>query len=190
MDSTKTIIAGFVMMIVGLMVLSTVASSVWVNTGATSHVINESHDIGSLYNNTDNHTYSAAYPATYNTSTRVFLTQLGAACSEGGGKWVSGSVAMVNATGYNINSGNWTVDYANQNIAILNTTNTDKTLGGSFAITNTTLWTYDYYPSNYVCNGFGRQMMNLIPGFLGLALLIGAIAMFYSVMREQGLAGI
>jgi hypothetical protein len=190
MESIKTLIMGFVMILVGLMILGTVASSVWTTTYGTTRVVNETHDIGRLYNNTDNSSYSPKYPAVYNLSTRVFMNQMGAQCLEGGGRWVSGSFSMVNITGATINSGNWTVDYANQNIAILNTTDTDKTLGGSFAITNNTLWTYSYFPREYMCSGFGRTMLNLVPGFFGLALLLGGIAMFYKIARDEGIANL
>ena len=176
----KTLIGAFVMLIVGLMILGTVAGSVWNLTAKTNHVTNESHNMASLWNNTDNSTLAAG---------RITLAQNGAQC-DSGGKWESGSFSMVNATGATVNSGNYTIDYSAQTIRLKNTTDTDKTLGGSFAITNTSLWTYNYYPNDYMCNSFGRSMLNIVPGFIGLALLIGAIAMFYTVMKEQGLDNI
>lgn len=55
---------------------------------------------------------------------------------------------------------------------------------------NLTYYSYDYCADSYVNIGWGRTMLNLVPGFFGLALLAMGIGLFYKVMKNEKLIDI
>jgi len=57
------------------------------------------------------------------------------------------------------------------------------------SLDNVTLFDYTYCPDEYLSEGWNRNILNLVPGFFAIALLMISITLFYSVMRNEGLLG-
>ncbi len=57
--------------------------------------------------------------------------------------------------------------------------------GGNNGSANTTVFDYDYCPDDYLNSTFGRSVLNTVPGFFALALLGVALWLFYMVFREN-----
>ena len=53
------------------------------------------------------------------------------------------------------------------------------------SVSNRTTLTYQTCPDAYVA-GWGRTIMNLIPGFFALAILIGAAFAIFHILKEEG----
>lgn len=89
------------------------------------------------------------------------------------------TITFKNQTGGTITNG---TDYIYSNagtLTLLQTTNINGT-------GNVTTASFSYCPDGYQ-TGFGRTIMNMIPGFFALALLGIAIMLVIWVMRKQGL---
>lgn len=65
-------------------------------------------------------------------------------------------------------------------------TNSTAALAALPVETNNTYATYLYCPDDYV-SSWGGTILDLIPGFFALAILIFSVGMFYSVARETGI---
>jgi len=52
---------------------------------------------------------------------------------------------------------------------------------------NTTTVTYGYCPEGYLTQSWQRVILDLVPGFFAIALLIFSVGMFYSVAKEAGI---
>ena len=52
---------------------------------------------------------------------------------------------------------------------------------------NNTYASYSYCPDEYMNLSWGRTIINLVPGFFGIAILLVSVAIFYSVARDAGL---
>jgi len=71
-------------------------------------------------------------------------------------------------------------------IVMLNTSDTQHTVNSS----NDTLVTYTYCGADYVNSGFGRTALGITIGLFAIALLMGAVGMFYQVMKNEGLTNL
>lgn len=56
--------------------------------------------------------------------------------------------------------------------------------------TNVSAYTYSYCPDEYLTQGWTRSTLNLVVGFFAIALMLMAIAMFYTVLKNEGLIDI
>lgn len=171
------------MLIIGIGLIATVASSTYAVTGRGTFITEEQLNLSDAINGDSGF---------MNSTISFVLSNLGVQCSSGGGQWVANSVVITNRTRTILTSGNYSVNYGNQSITFLNTSTLDveSTVDDGFLNgTNMTLVNYSYYPAGYICSAFGRTTLNLVPGFFGMALLVGALGMFYSVMREEGILG-
>jgi len=182
MKSISILVAAFIAVIVGLMLLGTIAGQTYSMTGRGKYVSNETLNMGAAING----------DSSYVNSSRAFtLANRGIKCYNGEGSWVSGSVSITNATGKLLTSGNYTVDYTNNTIRFLNTSTTDVmslAAGGGFLNgSNNTLVTYQYYPADYICEGWQRTVLNMVPGFFGLAILAVGVGLFYTVAKQEGI---
>lgn len=65
-------------------------------------------------------------------------------------------------------------------LEMLNTTTTNSTKMGALVY-----YSYDYCGSNYV-SGWGKTMLNMIPGFFALAVLLGVAFVIFYVLRKEG----
>ena len=94
-------------------------------------------------------------------------------------KNASGSVAS-NANDYIwVADGNGVVGW----LRVKNST-TGTVLGASSS--NTSTITYTTCPQEYIASSWGRTIMNLIPGFFALAILIGAAFVIFKIMKSEG----
>lgn len=66
-------------------------------------------------------------------------------------------------------------------VQMLNTTATKNTSLGSV------LLDYTYCRDDYMNSSFGRTGINLVSGMFGLALLLTAVGLFYSIVKEEGM---
>ena len=78
------------------------------------------------------------------------------------------------ATDGNGNTGNLTL----VNVGDLNT-----------SISNSTTITYNYCPDNYLAASWQRTILNLVPGFFALAILIGAAFVILRILKNEGIVG-
>ena len=181
MNTINILVAAFIAIIVGLMLLGTVASSTYNVTGRGTAIVDERLNLSSSYNS--NSGFMNA------TITRT-LAQNGVQCSSGDGKWVNGQFVITNSSGTVLTSGNYTVDYSGQTVAFKNTSTTDPvSYGSSFFGGNITLIDYQYYPGDYICSGWQRTVLNMTPGFFGLAIFAVGLGLFYLVAKQEGIFG-
>ena len=181
MKSVSILIAAFIAVLVGIMLIGSVASETYGHTGRGTSVIDERLNVSSSYNGNSGF---------MNQTIMRTLSNNGVQCSSGDGRWVSGSVVITNSSGTVLTSGNYTVSYSNNTIAFKNTSTTDPvTYGSSFFGGNITLIDYVYQPADYVCEGWQRTVLNLVPGFFGLAILAVGVGLFYKVAQEEGIIG-
>ncbi len=52
---------------------------------------------------------------------------------------------------------------------------------------NNTIVTYTYCDDDYISLGWGRTIINIVPGFFAIALLMVSLGMFYSVAKDAGI---
>jgi len=69
---------------------------------------------------------------------------------------------------------------------IINFQNT-STVHGDAATPNTTYAYYTYCDDDYINSSWGRTAQNLVPGFFALALLATSLILFYGVAKDEGL---
>lgn len=96
------------------------------------------------------------------------------------------TIRMKNQTGDILTDGvdyNW-VDDGNGARGSLSLVNT---LALNTSLSNTTTITYDYCGDDYVAEGWGRTVANLVPGFFALALLIGAAFVIFWILKKEGI---
>jgi len=183
------LIAAFATLLIGLMLIGTVATQTYTVTGKPTYTTEETLGISAARDGTGG-------ASAMNTTVAFVLSNKGVQCANGEGRWVSGSVKITNASGTILLGGNYTVDYGNNTIYFKNTTTTDfaalktaATGAGFFNNSNNTLVNYSYYPSDYLCEGWSRAGLNMVPGFFGIAILLISVALFYTVAKEEGIIG-
>jgi len=69
-------------------------------------------------------------------------------------------------------------------IQMLNSTSTDA------GAANTTLVDYAYCSDGYMNQTWGRTAIDLVAGFFAIALLLVSVGLFYQVLKNEGLTGI
>lgn len=166
MSTASKLIAAFVFVIIGVMLLSTAATTSSTVT-MPSVIFNESMNIAAarLANNVINDTY-------YFT-----LANAGGVGTDG---WVANSVILYNATGALIGSNNYSINYDTDKINFVNTNYMQNTSGR----TNTTYADYQFYPVGYVTQSWGRTAINTNLGLLAIAIMLAAVGLFYSVGKD------
>jgi len=189
MKSLNLLIAAFATLLVGIMLIGTVATQTYEVTGSPVYVTTETLDTSAARDSTMG-------GASMNGTVSFTLANLGVKCANGQGRWVTGSVKITNASGSILLGGNYTVDYGNNSIYFKNTTTTDigalKTCGtgaGFFNGSNNTLVNYSYYPNDYLCEGWSRAGLNIVPGMFGIAVMLISVALFYQVAKNEGIIG-
>lgn len=56
--------------------------------------------------------------------------------------------------------------------------------------TNATLIDYTYCGDDYLTQGWSRNVIDLVPGFFAIALMLIGVALFYAVLKNEGLLGV
>jgi hypothetical protein len=93
---------------------------------------------------------------------------------------------MKNQTGGILTDGvdyNWVDDgsRARGSLSLVNTLNLNTSLS------NTTTITYDYCTEDYLAEGWGRTVLNMVPGFFALAILIGVAFVIFWILKKEGI---
>lgn len=57
-------------------------------------------------------------------------------------------------------------------------------------VSNTTEIAYTYCPDSYLSEGWSRSVLDLTPGFFALAIMGIGVALFFGVLKNEGLLGI
>lgn len=179
-NSIQKLILGFLVLIVGISLIGSVATNtnaVTVFTGVAS----ESLDIAGSRLGT------GACPMSINNTYPLYVANLPTGWKASGECPVT-SFSMVNQTSV---AATVTTDYIfygdNGSLYLENTT---RWVGDDCAASaNTTTLTYNYCSDDYVNLPWGRQILDLISGFFALALLGAGVGLFYSVAKDAGLIG-
>ncbi len=167
------LIAGFVFLIVGIVLLSPVASN-------TNDVIDK--DVVS--DETTNLSVSCYVAGEVNES--VSACNLTITNAPSGWKVAECPLTSVTATNATGTALTLATDYnffeSGSIIQMLNTTDTNATGLGEDVILG-----YTFCPDDYLNSTWGRSVLATVPGFFALALLGVALWMFYAVFRNVGL---
>ena len=174
-NNVSKIIIGFFMIIVGLVLIASVANSSAAITSKTD-VISELISIADARNDSGlNFTLNYSVDITIdsdNIPTSWKITE----CPISSFSLTNQSgEAMVAATDYDFTASTGVLNFYNTEIANMS--------GHS----NDTYGTYTYCPDAYLNIAWGRSVMNLIAGFFALAILGLGLGIFYSVAKDNGI---
>ncbi len=168
-NSVSKIIIGFFMIIVGLVLIASVANSSALITSKLN-IINETLDISDARNETGGINITVSNFTVTNVPTGWKVTD----CPISGFLWGNITEDKVSATDYNFYSTSgilqvlasdpMTVDYVND-----------------------TFIDYTYCADDYLNLPWGRSIMNLVAGFFALAILGLGLGLFYSVGKDAGI---
>ena len=167
-NSSMKLISAFLIVIVGISLLGAIVTSTNLITDPTQ-VSAETLSIlpARIYGSANN----------INATVTFTLANNGLVDTDG---WVTDSISITNSSGTSL-AGNFTVDYAADTIVFANTT---QLLAQS---DNSTLVTYQYYPADYLNSAFGRTSLKTVLGFFALAIMLGGVALFYGIAKEEGI---
>lgn len=172
------LIFAFVTLIIGVVLLSSLSTSVW--TASTTATKTETVDISAarLAGNVINETYyfhlSNGCPNTgwrADAGTQCELVNGGVKNSSGGVLTDPSDYVFISNGG--VCSGYQSGDIRFRNSELMNTTQS-----------NTTSVTYTYCPDGYMPASWNRVIINLVPGFFALALLLISVYFFYLFYKE------
>ena len=175
------LIAAFVMLIIGVVLISTlstqtIASTALVGSGTESFSVAPARVVQDGYNINDTKVFASknviAHPAA---DSAVRNGETSCAISSIVMKNASGAVMTAN-TDYVWNTdggGNGPGNLTLKNTGALNTT-----------VLNTTTISYSYCGENYMTSSWGRTAMDITIGLLAIALFLGAVGFFYSVAKD------
>jgi hypothetical protein len=93
---------------------------------------------------------------------------------------ISTSVRITNSSGSAFVDGVDTIINTAGSYTLVNTAKVNGTSN------NVTLVSLNYCPDGYI-SGWGGTVLNLVPGFFALALLVFSVGMFYSLARDAGI---
>jgi len=181
-NSVTKLILGFVVLIVGLALIGSVTSNVFVVTekmevGSEAITIIRANEGACPMGINITHPYALTNSPTGWKSTDcpissfILLDQVG------------GTAAVT--TDYVLFSDNGTLVLKNTTRFVLANCSSDAGVGAS----NATTLSYEYCRDDYVNIAWGRTVLNLIAGFFALALLGASIGLFYSVAKDAGIIG-
>lgn len=166
MGYTSRILLGFVALLIGVLLLSQIATE---SNGTVSKggVVNDSttfviNGAGTSVNTTREYTLGTLGE----TSVDCPITNFVLAASNATTEWTDVTDYVVD-----LDAGTFTLK------------NTSATWA-EVLTSNVTLADYNYCDAGYMQLGWGRTMLNLTPGFFALALLLVAVALFYGIYRD------
>jgi len=170
-NTVQKLILGFLVLIVGLALIGSVASNGLLVTTKTT-VYNEVIDVSSARDIggdlSINETLSNFTVTNVPSGWKVYdcpITQLA---------YGNDSVTLTLTTDYEV--------FPVQGVIhVLNTTDTNHSLG------NTTYFDYTYCADGYINIAWGRTILNLVAGFFALALLGASVGIFYSIGKDTGI---
>lgn len=174
-NNVQKLILGFLVLIVGIVLIGTIASNTLLVTDKVG-VASETLDISVA------RAGSGSCPMSVDETHALALAN-----SPTGWKTsdcpISG-FSMTNQTGV---AATVTTDYVlfanNGTLLLMNTTK----WGNCEVTVNTTTLTYNYCPDEYLNSAWGRTVLNLVAGFFALALLGAGVGIFYSIAKDVGI---
>lgn len=176
------LILGFLVLIVGLALIGTVATSSLLVTEKTD-VLAESLDIANARIN------SGACPMSINDTYPLYVANLPTGWKASGECPITlfsmtnqTDVAATVTTDYIIYGGNGSLYLKNTSTFVLPNCSATET-----GISNTTALAYTYCGDDYLNIAWGRTIINLVVGFFALALLGVSVGIFYSIARDTGI---
>jgi len=175
-NNIAKIVVGFFMIILGVVLIASVADS---SDSVTSQIsaVNETISLTTARNET-----AAVDWADINSSVNLYIANLPsgwriADCTISGVAMRNeAGTALVRNTDYNFTESTGALWF-------MNTTNVVQ---GS-AENNVTSIDYTYCPLTYLNIAWGRSVLNLVAGFFALAILGLGLGMFYSVAKDAGI---
>jgi len=93
---------------------------------------------------------------------------------------------VTNCTGVTLTD---TTDYVWYHNGSINFENTRSVNCTDHGLPNATTVYYSYCPDSYMTIGWGRTVINLVPGFFAQAMLFVSLGLFYSLFKDSGLIG-
>ena len=165
---TSLLIAGFVFLMLGVVLIAPISTSIIDGTSKTD-VANEAIDISSSKSGPDqvNESISNFTLTNYPTDWKILN------CPISSFTYGNATIDYVLDTDYNFFSDSGI-------IKVLNTTTTEE--GG-----NSTLADYTYCSDSYLDSSWGRLVLNTVPGFYALALLGIGLWFFYEIAKRAGI---
>ncbi len=173
MSSTSKLIAAFVALIIGIVLVAQVAD-IGLEVTAKSNKFNDtiSSNIAGAWDAGESINESYVYTVTNNpTSWKVEdcpLTNI--ILNNNSGDTFTETTDYV----FTAASGTYTLVNTSTVIAIVNSDNQTQV-------------SYTYCGDDYLNLGWGITVINLVPGFFALALLLVSIALFYDIAKENGI---
>jgi len=173
------LLTGFVVLIVGIVLIPTIADLI-IDSTFKIEVVDEVNDISGLYN------VPADDQETINATIQNFTVTNAPTSWKTDACPISG-VTLTNNSGTELTEDtDYVVWGATGTIQMLSTAATNYTL---FAVSsNNTLIDYTYCGDTYITEGWQRTVLNLVPGFIALALLLAGIGIAYSILKKEGIA--
>ncbi len=171
--ATQKLVMAFVTLIIGISLLGVIATT---GNEVTSQdvVLNESLDlvqfrgVAATYNDSIYPNVTASLTNAYATTDwqyddcAIAITLFA----------LDNASALTAGTDYNVTS--------NGVIALYNSS-------GLYDTSNTSLITYTMCQDDYITLSWGRTILDIVPGFFSLALLMVSLALFYSVAKDTGI---
>ena len=167
-------IAGFVLLILGIVFVSQIAT-LGQDITTTTGVSNETHNVLPTIETGRNDT---------GVNSTIVYTLTNAPTS-----WKVNDCPITNFVLTNSSGGAFTIttDYILTASAGTYTLVDSATMVANLpAADNNTLASYNYCGDDYMNLGWGRTGIDLVPGFFALALLLISVGLFYSVAKETG----
>ena len=181
------LITGFIMILIGISLIGVVATEGQKKT-TTVGVVNEAIDISVArtsdgrvidQDGTNNFTLVNAY-----TGDRVWKVGY-SDCNIAGRNFTNGTIASIGVSTFIPSS-----DYALSTKGILTLYNTVRTNTSATSNSNTTYLSYAYCPNDYLTESWSRTVLNLVPGFFAIAILLIGVGMMFQVLRNEGLINV
>jgi len=164
--SITYLMAAFIALIIGVSLVGVIASE---GLGKTSYteVNSETHSISTHWTGTN---YSGGTVTVTNAPT----------------SWKAGGECPISSVLFGNSSVDYTVttDYTvNANTGVITITAASAPSKGG----NTTYVDYKYCADDYLKQSWNRTIINLVPGFFAIGLLLIAVGLFYRVAKDEGL---
>ena len=181
--NTALLITGFVVILIGAVLIGTVASEEQDLT-TKDRINNESHTFYCVNSSAVNASGVLGVNVTYSVTEAPLNTWKQADCP-----LTNFVLQAVNGTTLTLNT-DYNVDLSIGNYSLISDAPLTMDEMCDAGEANTTHASYTHCPDNYLNSSFGRTMLDIVPGFFAIAILGIGIGLVYKVMRNEGILGI
>ena len=171
MATTEKLVLAFVTLIVGIVLLSSVATQT-----------NSVTDLMSI--SSDPETISSAFLSATNVNTSVTFTITNPPVGWEQQDCKISNFVLKNSSGTALTA---TTDYVFDSATGTFTLANSTAVKAIYATDNVTNASYDYCGEGYMNLTWGRTTINIVPGLFAIAMLGVSIALFYSIAKENGI---